>query len=80
MVVFMLISQKNLEDTCQFLVMSCRRECKQDPASVLVLCGRYRLKFAGLSILLVGFREKRIVDNAIDQITVIQESHALRSV
>lgn len=74
----MRISQKNLEDTCTFLVNACRREVKSNPVMRTITCATYRNQFIGLSLLLVGFPEKRIVKSALESIDSIERAQYKR--
>ena len=68
----MRISTKNLQDTCSFLVNECRREVKATPNFRVRICDQHRKEFRALSLLLVGFPEKRIVQAALDDIRCIE--------
>lgn len=70
----MRISTKNLEDTCSFLVSECRREVKANCDMKVFTCASYRNQFRALSLLLVGFPEKRIVQSALDDISNIEHA------
>ncbi|AEF99479.1 hypothetical protein [Methylomonas methanica] len=70
----MRISTKNLKDTCSFLVNECRREVKANPVMRPLTCATYRNQFRALSLLLVGFPEKQIVMDAIDDISNVEHS------
>lgn len=68
----MIISSKNLKDTCEFLVKICRSEVKQNPANATAICAAYRDKFDALSLLLDGYSEKRVVEAALISISSLQ--------
>ncbi len=68
----MIISSKNLKDTCEFIVQNCRREVNQNPANANAICTAYRDKFVALSLLLVGYSEKRVIEAAVGSISSLQ--------
>ncbi|BBL58136.1 hypothetical protein [Methylomonas koyamae] len=72
----MLISAKTLADTCDYLVNSCRRDINRAPDELERCKARYRENLRGLSLLLIGRREKSHVENAIKQIETIQPRRA----
>jgi|GEM_PF-3084470 len=72
----MRISSKNLRDTCTFLVAECCREVKANRDMKVNICATYRNQFRALSLLLVGFPEKRIVQSALDHISCIEYSQS----
>lgn len=75
----MIISSKNLKDTCEFIVQNCRREVRQNPVNATAICIAYREKFVALSLLLVGYSEKRVVEAAIDSIRFMESSYTVKA-
>lgn len=59
----MKISEKNVKNTCEFIVATYRRRLKEE--KVNTYAESYN-KLAGISILLIGFNEKKHVDSAIE--------------
>lgn len=62
----MRLSEANLKETCGYFVDQYRRETKTDKGDAKYREARARL--TGISILLIGFREKRHVDAAISRL------------
>jgi len=61
----MLISEKNLREVCNFLVQEYQNGRSTKPDSLK--------SFRGLSLLLVGYKEKSIIDDSINQIYKIAD-------
>jgi len=69
----MVISKQNLTDTCEFIVCQYRRHANED----IKFKSEHHYKIAhaklsGLSLLLVSYKEKRIVDDAITKLKKAQ--------
>lgn len=63
------ISLRNLKDTCQHIVNSYRFNRYSEEQAVN--------RLSGLSLLLVGYHEKRFVDDALDQVSDLSISRSL---
>jgi hypothetical protein len=68
----MIISEKNLKETCGFLVQQYKRGSANDISGMLYFENFYKL--SGYSLLLIGFREKKHVESAIAELKLIRES------
>jgi hypothetical protein len=69
----MLISEKNLMSTVGFIVSNYEREAKKDPAKEPEYFLTTNGQLSGLSLLLVGYKEKRHIDLAVKQVKDIQK-------
>lgn len=73
----MIISERNLLSTCGFIVAKYERGISEDIEGKLYLESRSNL--GGLSLLLVGFREKKHIDEAISRIDWIKQNQLKKS-
>lgn len=70
----MIVSTKNIQEVCSFIVASCSRAIKDSSLPRKTVCEIHRNKFTALSLLLVGSREKRYIDDAVNEINCIEHS------